>query len=82
MQSISSKATQTDGCLAACVGSRYGYVDMGTFAKYSAGAASGGGTVPSAYTTQEQRPLPPLDTLFPPKDALNWWEKDGTPVIS
>ena len=55
---------------------------MGTFAKYSAGAASGGGTVPSAYTTQEQRPLPPFDTLFPPVDALNWWEKDGTPVIS
>ena len=64
------------------MGSRYGYVDMGTFAKYSTGAASGGGTVPSAYTTQEQRPLPPFDTLFPPEDALNWWEKDGTPVIS
>ena len=55
---------------------------MTTFAKYSAGAASGGGVVPRAYTTQEQRPLPPVKTLFPPPDALNWWLEDGTPVVS
>ena len=55
---------------------------MATFAKYSAGAASGGGVVPRAYTTQEQRPLPPVKTLFPPPNALNWWLEDGTPVVS
>ena len=57
----------------------YGYVTREIFPKYAANAAKGG-VAPTMFTSQDQRPTPPIDTFYP--DPRNFWLDDGTPVVS